>query len=262
MNLAFWKSYATRPVVLANQQLMAAIASIDPKGYDEANIDAKEAQLVDLGKKIEGYKRQHDEAKAAYNAAERLNSQRMASIEILQKQAETATGPEKAKLDAAINSQLGTVAESQSELDNLKEAEKTALELFSAFDSTYQSKVSGFKSRRHELEQARRQYDLAGSRNDMAREKQKAAGILAGIKTEGADPIDTAVAAMKKKTDAINDDTASRNRLAGSLTPVDDEKSNSLIADAMAQASGMPAASMDPKDRLEALKAQQAKRAA
>lgn len=263
MSIAFLRNYLLRTVKSANQELMAALASIDPSGYDEAHIDEKEGQLIELGRKIEAYKRQHEEAKAEYDTAERLNSQRMAAVEILQQQLDGETDDKtKSELNEAISSQLDTITEAQDELQSLDEAADTALELFKAYDSMYQTKVDGFKSRRTELQQARRKLNLAEGKRGMAQQRSEAAAILAGAKTQGSDPIDNAIAAIKKKTDAINDDAASHNRLAGSLTAVDNEKLNPHIASAMAKAAGTPAASTDPKDRLAALRNQQAQRAA
>lgn len=258
--LAFWGSYSAEPVIKLNNELMAAIASIDPQGYDAATFKVKKGQLLELGTRISEYDRRHTAAKKDFEEASTLNAQRLASIEILQQDLNDPTKTAgKPQIEAAIHEQLQIVSDAQEKLDVLQEKEQAALQTFSALDQAYTAKLKQFENRQQEIDRAREQLALAETRHDMAKEANEARLVLKGMQQSGPDPMDTAVAAIKSKTERLNDETNSLKRMTDGLTPKA-SASSSIVAEAMARASGTPASGGSVADKLAALKAKQTAR--
>lgn len=248
--LNFLTAFAGQKVKDAAKSATAALVAFDPKGATEAQISLMDGQLDDLGKKVAGTQRQYTEAKAALDAATKLNAQRLTAAETLQAQ---VTGGDASK-EASLTKLLDIIEQAQPDLNGLKQDESQVKAYLADLQTAYDAAADKLKTARRDLGQAQRGMERAGLSEQRALDRADAAALAAGVHS-GGDALNTALDAMKRKTAAATDAANAANLKASTLAPQDHEKDDPAIAAAMADASGQPAKPQSAAERLAALKA-------
>jgi chromosome segregation ATPase len=247
--LSFITAFATQKVKDAAKSATEALVTFDPKGATEAQISLMDGQLNELGLKVASTKRQYDDAKKQLDTAQRLNSQRLSAAEALQ--AAIAAGD--ASKETSLTSLLNIIEHAQPDLDALKRDESEVKAYLADLQTAYNDAADKLKTARHELGQAQRGMERAQIEQGRAKDRADAAALASGVHT-GGDALNTALSAMRRKTDAAMDAAQAANLKASVLAPQDHEKDDPIIAAAMAGASGQPAKPQSAAERLAALK--------
>jgi chromosome segregation ATPase len=242
--LNFLKNYASTTIKQAASDATAALAAFDPEGATEAQISQMEEALDTIGVKLAKTKTQHAGAQSALAAAVKLHDTRMKAAEML------SADPSKEK---SLETMVKLIEDSEPEIEDLRKAEADYAIDLAALSSAYDDAANKLKTARRTLEQAHRDMDRAKLNEARAKERAETAAVAAGVH-QGADTLNVALDAMKRKAKAANEAADAANMKASVLAPSKAEN-DPAIAAALAAASGSTVGTtMTIQERLAALK--------
>jgi chromosome segregation ATPase len=243
------------------RKIVELLASVDPKGMSEAELRVMDSKLSEIGQQVVFARNTANKEQQDLDKILALRNSRIQAAEILQKQIEKADGSERASKEASLGTLLTLIENMHEDVEREESEANYAKQDLADIESAHAEAVTRLKTARSELTKAER--DMASAKRDRSRAESSAntAAIAAGVR-QSTSNLTSALDAMKNIAQADRDAAAAARLKADALKPSKPEQEDPNIASALADAQGIPPAPKSAADRLAALKAGSAKKAA
>lgn len=234
-----------------------ALANMAPDLMSEAGIREVEMNLDAATKSYVEAKADYDKEQREADEVQKLYDQRMQAAENINGQLEAAVADgdtaKAAKLEESLTTILTTIEESADDLAREIQEAADAKVWVTEAEAVMNEISEDLKGARKDLEAAKRDQATAAKQEERAKRMESRAKELAGIK-KGSSGMSVASAAMRKNAEESKKRATAAEMKAKLLAPSKKEAEDDTIAQAMAAASGSPAAGGSLTDRLAALK--------
>jgi hypothetical protein len=238
------------------QHAVDAIVRWDPQGASDAQLATMEENLDLIGRRVEAARVAYEKERKEFAVVETLSRQRMSAADLLQKQLEAETDPNrKAALNSSFEKLVSMLEEMAPEVEREKEDVHVAQEFLEALTQSYDQAAKKFKTARSDLTRAQRDMARAAQQRERAEQQAEYARETAGL-TRSTDAINVALKAIQDAAARDEQAAEAASRKAKILAPSVPEKDDPNIAAALTAAKGnVMVVGTSLTDRLSALKA-------
>jgi DNA repair exonuclease SbcCD ATPase subunit len=242
----------------AFQIALDAIVKWDPEGSSTAQLLTMEQNLDLIGRRVESARDAYDRERKEFDTIVTLSQQRMSAADLLQRQMDAESDPNrKAALKASLEKLVSMLEELTPNIEREKKDAQAAQEFLESLEQSYNDAATKLKTAKADLTRAQRDMAKAGHEREMAEQRAAQAREAAGL-THSTNALNVALQAMHDAAARDQQAAAAANRKAKILAPSSPEKDDPNIAAAMAAAGGAAPTGASLADRLAALKAKQA----
>ncbi len=248
----FIKNFGKQKVQQTGQSIVQILATWDPDTSSAAEIQQMEERLDKLTQQVAQAKQTYQKEQKEADAIEALYEQRLKAAEILQARLSEG-GENSAQVEKALTDLVKGLESMQPDIEREMEEAGEAKAFMEELEEVAGVAAEKLRNGRKTLEAAKRDMARAKIREERAEDKTEHTAMLAGLRNE-TDQLGSALAAMRKETEKSNVKAEAMNLKTRLLAPTKEEKGDTLIAEAMAQASGGSAKPANIADRLAALK--------
>ena len=249
----FVKNFGKQKVHQTGQSLVQMLAGWDPDTASAAEIEQMEERLDKLTTQVAQARQTWQKEQEEADAIEKLYDQRMKASELLQGKLEQATGEEAAALEKALTELVDMLESMQPDIEREMEEAKEAEAFMKELEEVATLSAEKLKTARRTLENAKRDMARAKIREQRAQERADQAAQLAGLRQE-TDQLGSALSAMKREAESAEARAEAMNLKSRLLAPTKEEKTNSLVEEALKQAGGGAPKPSNITDRLAGLK--------
>lgn len=248
----FIKNFGKQKVQQTGQSIVQILATWDPDTSSAAEIQQMEERLDKLTQQVAQAKQTYQKEQKEADVIEALYEQRLKAAEILQARLSEG-GENSAQVEKALTDLVNELESMQPDIEREMEEAGEAKAFMEELEEVAKVAAEKLRNGHKTLEAAKRDMARSKIREQRAKEKTEHAAMLAGLRNE-TDQLGSALAAMRKETEKSNAKAEAMNLKTRLLAPTKEEKADSLIAEAMAQASGGSPKPSNIADRLAALK--------
>ncbi|WP_432735861.1 hypothetical protein [Maridesulfovibrio sp. FT414] len=247
----FMKNFTKTKTRDAGKSIVQIIASWDPEAASTAEIEMMEERLDKLTQQIAKARFSYQKEQKEADEINALYDQRLKAAELLSTKLAANPG-NAAEIEEALNLLITEMEEMKPEIEQEMLEAVEAKEFMNELEDVAKAAANKLKTARKSLDQAKRGMERAKIKQQRAQDRAEQSATLAGLRQE-TDNIGSALSAMQREADEANAKADAMNTKAKLLAPSDNEKGNSLIADALNEVKGdiRPA---NISDRLAALK--------
>jgi len=249
----FVKNFGKQKVTQTGQSLVQMLAGWDPDTASAAEIEQMEERLDKLTTQVAQARQSFQKEQEEADAIEKLYDQRMKAAELLQSKLEQATGPQAAELETALAELVDMLESMQPDIEREMEEAKEAEAFMKELEEVATLSAAKLKTARKTLEEAKRDMARARVREERARDRSEQAAQVAGLRRE-TDQMGSALSAMRREADSAEARAEALNLKSRLLAPTKEEKSSTLVQEALNQAGGGAPKPANIKDRLAGLK--------
>jgi chromosome segregation ATPase len=249
----FVKNFGKQKAQQTGQSLVQMLAAWDPDTASAAEIEQMEERLDKLTTQVAQARQTWQKEQEEADAIEKLYDQRMKAAELLQGKLEQASGDEAAELEKALNELVDMLESMQPDIEREMEEAVEAEAFMKELEEVAAMSAEKLKTARRTLENAKRDMARAKIQEQRAQERAEQAAELAGLRQE-TDQLGSALSAMRREADSASARAEAMNLKSRLLAPTREEKTNSLVEEALQQAGGSASKPTNIKDRLAGLK--------